>query len=275
MRIALHSCALARSKDDGGKISHIIPLLDRPFGSKSLRFEEAWATALHNMTQFPFDAVGFDLDGTLLDTFRDLGEAVNHALELGGFERVSIESSKDLIGGGAKIMLSQAVDAQGGLPNDEFKTLYKAMLAYYSEHNAVYSQPYPHAVKVLDELKARGVKLVVVTNKFEEFARNVLTQLDLIHYFEDVIGGNSLGKGEDGQYLAKPHPDPLIKAREICGGGSFVFIGDSSYDINAARSASVPSVAVTYGYGDKPAHELGATAVIDSLDQLIPVLEAL
>jgi phosphoglycolate phosphatase len=227
------------------------------------------------MTDFPFDAVGFDLDGTLLDTFRDLGEAVNHALKLGGFERVSVESSKDLIGGGAKIMLSQAVDAQGGLPPDEFKKLYKAMLSFYSENNAVHSRPYPHAVEVLDELKARGVKLVVVTNKFEEFARNVLTQLDLIGYFETVIGGNSLGKDEQGKYLAKPAPEPLLKAREVCGGGSFVFIGDSSYDINAARAARVPSVAVTYGYGDKPPHELGADAVIDSLAELLEALEAL
>ena len=227
------------------------------------------------MAKFPFDIVGFDLDGTLLDTFRDLGEAVNHALEMGGFERVSVESSKDLIGGGAKIMLARAVDAQGGLPPEEFKKLYKRMLTYYSEHNAVYSKPYPHAVDVLDALKTRNVKLVVVTNKFEEFARSVLTQLDLISYFSTVIGGNSLGKGSDGQFIAKPAPDPLIKAREACGGGSFVFVGDSSYDINAANAAEVPSVAVTYGYGDKPSAELGADAVIDSLSELIPALESL
>ena len=99
------------------------------------------------MTKFPFDTVGFDLDGTLLDTFRDLGEAVNHALELGGFERVSVESSKDLIGGGAKIMLQRAVDAQGGLPDEDFRTLYKKMLAYYADHNADFSRPYPHAIE--------------------------------------------------------------------------------------------------------------------------------
>lgn len=227
------------------------------------------------MTDFPFDTVGFDLDGTLLDTFRDLGEAVNHALEHGGFERVSVESSKDLIGGGAKVMLKRALDAQGGVAEDQFKALYKAMLAYYSEHNADHSRPYPHAIEALDALKSRGVKLVVVTNKFEKFARNVLTQLNLTDYFEAIIGGDSLGKGTDGQFLAKPAPDPLLKAQEICGGGSFVFIGDSSFDINAARAASVPCVAVTYGYGDKPAQELGANAVIDSLDQLIPAIEAL
>ncbi|MCK0098127.1 HAD hydrolase-like protein [Qipengyuania sp. S6317L1] len=231
------------------------------------------------MTTFPFNAVGFDLDGTLVDSFRDLGEAVNHALELGGFEKVPVDSSKDLIGGGAKIMLSKAVDAQsgkeGGLSADEFKALYKKMLAYYSENNAVHTRPYPHAREVVGELKSRGVKVIVVTNKFEEFARSILTQIDFIEPFEAVIGGNSLGKGPDGQFLAKPHPDPIFKAREICGGGSFAFVGDSTYDVNAAKSAGVPVVGAAYGYCDKPPHELGADAVIDSLDGLIPALETL
>ncbi|EAQ30742.1 predicted phosphatase [Erythrobacter sp. NAP1] len=227
------------------------------------------------MAKFPFDAVGFDLDGTLLDTFRDLGEAVNHALKLGGYDTVPVDSSKDLIGGGAKIMLARAIEAQGGLPPEEFKPLYKAMLAYYSENNAVHSAPYPHAREVVDELATRGVKMVVVTNKFEEFARSILTQIDFIAPFETVIGGNSLGKGPDGKFLAKPDPAPVLKAREICGGGRFAFLGDSTYDVKAARGAGVPVIGAAYGYCDKPPHELGANAVIDSLEGLIPALEAL
>lgn len=227
------------------------------------------------MSDFPFAAIGFDLDGTLVDSFRDLGEAVNHALELGGFERVAVESSKDLIGGGAKIMLARAVEAQGGLPEDEFRPLYKQMLAYYAENNAVHTAPYPHAREMIAELKSRGVKVAVVTNKFEEFARSILTRIDFIEPFETVIGGNSLGKGPDGQFLAKPHPDPIHKAKEICGGGTFAFVGDSTYDVKAAKAAGVPVVGAAYGYCDKPPRELGADAVIDSLEGLIPALEAL
>ena len=227
------------------------------------------------MTDIPFDAIGFDLDGTLLDTFRDLGAAVNHALVLGGFAAVSIETSKDLIGGGAKIMLARAVEAQGGLPEDEFKRLYKAMLGYYEDHNAVHTAPYPGVREALAELAARKVRMVVVTNKFEAFARNVLSSLDLIDSFETVIGGDSMGKGEDGQFLAKPHPAPVLKAREVTGGGRFVFIGDSTYDVRAARAADVPVVAAAYGYCDRPPHELGADSVIDSFDALIPALASL
>lgn len=227
------------------------------------------------MSNFPFQTIGFDLDGTLVDSFHDLGEAVNYALELGGFDRVPVETSKDLIGGGAKIMLSKAVDNQGGLPADEFKVLYKKMLSFYAENNAVHTRPYPHAREVVAELRARGAKVIVVTNKFEEFARSILTQIDFIEPFEGVIGGNSLGKGADGQFLAKPHPEPILKAREICGGGTFAFVGDSTYDVNAAKSAGVPVIGAAYGYCDKPPHELGADTVIDSLDQLITALEAL
>ncbi len=227
------------------------------------------------MHDIPFDAIGFDLDGTLLDTFRDLGAAVNHALVLGGFDAVSVETSKDLIGGGAKIMLARAVEAQGGLPEDEFRRLYKAMLAFYEENNAVHTVPYPGVREVLADLAARGIRMAVVTNKFEAFARNVLTALDLIEAFEAVIGGDSLGKGEDGQFLAKPHPAPVLKARAVTGGGSFAFLGDSTYDVRAAKAAGVPVIAAAYGYCDRPPHDLGADAVIDSFEGLIPALAGL
>lgn len=227
------------------------------------------------MTEIPFDAIGFDLDGTLLDTFRDLGAAVNHALVLGGFESVSVESSKDLIGGGAKIMLVRALEAQGGVPEEEFKRLYKAMLKFYEAHNAVHTVPYPRVRETLAALAERGIRMAVVTNKFEAFARSVLTQLDLIDAFETVIGGDSMGRGPDGQFLAKPHPAPVLKARQVLGNSRFVFIGDSTYDARAAKDAGVPFVAAAFGYCDAPVQEMGAAAVIESFGELIEVLETL
>lgn len=227
------------------------------------------------MTDFPFHGVGFDLDGTLLDTFRDLGAAVNHALELGGFAPVPVDQSKDLIGGGAKIMLARAVEAQGGMPEEDFRALYKAMLGYYAEHNAVHTRPYPHAETMLRELGSRGVKMAVVTNKFEEFATKVLKEMGLADYFVAIIGGDSMGRGPDGNFLAKPAPDPVIEARRRCAAERFAFVGDSTYDVKAARGAEVPVIAAAYGYCDRAPHELGADAVIDSLSELIPALERL
>ena len=222
------------------------------------------------MANFPFDIVGFDLDGTLLETHRDLGTAVNHALTIGGFAKVAVESAKDLIGGGAKIMLERAIAAQGGIDEARFRDLYKEMLAFYGKNYAVHTRPYPGAIEALDALHERGVRVAVITNKFEEFARGVLGSLDLIDRFDCVIGGDTMGKGR-----AKPAPDPILKAHETCGGGSFVYIGDSSYDMRAARAAGVPVVAACYGYCDATPEELGADATIDSLHDLIPVLERL
>ena len=227
------------------------------------------------MADFPFDIVAFDLDGTLLETHRDLGAAVNHALALGGFDLVPADSASDLIGGGAKIMLKQAVDAQGGLPDEKFRPLYKQMLAYYSENNAVHTRPYPGAAETLAALTQADVRMAVVTNKFEGFARQILTSLELIDHFVGVIGGDSLGKDADGKYIAKPAPGPVLRAQEICGGGRIVFVGDSSYDVKAARAAGVPVIAAMYGYCDGTAEELGADAAIDSLGGLIPALETL
>lgn len=231
------------------------------------------------MADIPFDAIGFDLDGTLVDSFRDLGVAVNHALSLGGFAPVPVETSQDLIGGGAKIMLAKAIGEQGGLPGgiegNDFRALYKAMLRFYEDNNAVHTRPYPGALEVVSELRERGIVCAVVTNKFEVFARSILQQLDFLGPFETVIGGDSMGRNADGVYLSKPHPEPIEEARKRCGGGRFAFVGDSSYDINAARAAGVPAIACAYGYCDAPPAELGADAVIETLGELIGALESL
>ena len=89
-----------------------------------------------------------------------------------------------------------------------------------------------------------------------------------------------MGKGEDGKFRSKPFADPIIEARKRCAGdpenpGAFAFVGDSSYDIKAARAAGVPVIAAAYGYCDAAPSQLGADAVIDSLDELIPALAQL
>jgi phosphoglycolate phosphatase len=221
------------------------------------------------MGEIPFDIVGFDLDGTLLDTHRDLAEAVNHALASGGFDAVPTDHAKNLIGGGAKAMLAKAIEEQGGLPEERFRMLYKQMLAHYGSHSTVHTAPFPHGADVLADLHHRGIKMAVITNKFESFAKDILRKLHLIDCFETVIGGDTLGKGR-----AKPEPDPLIEARERLGGGRMVYVGDSSYDVMAARAAEVPAVVAGYGFCDKPPHELGGDAVIDSLGALVPLLES-
>ena len=227
------------------------------------------------MIDFPFDIVGFDLDGTLLDTHRDLGAAVNHALQLAGRPAVPVERIEGLIGGGAKLMLRHALEETGGISDEDFRPLYKALLAYYGEHNADHSRPYPGVVDTLDELKRRGVKLAVVTNKFESFATDILQKLSLDHHFGAIIGGDTMGKGR-----AKPAPDPIFEiirrlAGDDAGPSRTAFVGDSSYDIASARAANVPVIAAAYGYCDRLPQDLGADAIIDSMADCVAALESL
>jgi phosphoglycolate phosphatase len=222
------------------------------------------------MTTFSFQIVGFDLDGTLLDTSADLTAAVNHALVDAGRKPLTVAEVKPMIGGGAKHMLTLTMEATGGCSDEELRRLYKLMLAYYGEHIAVETRPFPGAIEAVDALRARGVKVAVVTNKFESFAEKVLGELGLRDRFDALIGGDTMGKG-----LAKPHRAPIDEMIRRCGGGSAAFVGDSIYDIEAARNAGIPGIAVSFGFLMQPVEELGANAVIDGYAELIPTLERL
>ncbi|MEN2787418.1 HAD-IA family hydrolase [Sphingomonas qilianensis] len=219
------------------------------------------------MTNFPFAIIGFDLDGTFLDTSGDLTAAVNHALASAGRPALTTAQVKTMIGGGARHMLTQGLEATGGCDPDAFRPLYKRMLAYYDAHIAVHSRPYPGALAALDELDARGVKTAIVTNKFESMARKLLTELGLLDRFATLIGGDTLGPD-----LAKPHRAPIDEMTRRLGGGSAAFVGDSIYDIMAARNAGIPSIAVSFGFLLQPIGELGADAIIDAYAELIPTL---
>lgn len=223
------------------------------------------------MTDFPFSSVGFDLDGTLLDTSRDLCAALNHALAIEGRAPVPTDEVADLIGGGAAQMLRKALEVRGGAVSEErFWQLQGELLAFYADNIAVHTAFYPGAEAMLDELDRRGVKIAVATNKKEAYAVRLFEEMGILGRFATVIGGDSLGPGR-----AKPAPDMIHEYVARLGGGATVFVGDTTFDIGAARAAGVPSVAVSFGFNDLPAHELGADAVIGHFDELVPVLAGL
>lgn len=227
------------------------------------------------MTQFPFAIVGFDLDGTLVDSHRDLAPALNHALALAGRPEVAPEKVRRFIGGGARMMLVRALESTGGpLPEDEFESVLSDLLTHYEAHIADRTVPFPGCVEALDALAGHGCKLAVITNKIEVFSRKLLGELGLADRFEVILGGDTLGPGS-----AKPAPDMIEAAIAMCGGAKgttrFAMVGDSSYDVLAAKSAEVPVVALNFGYNDMPADELGADAVIGHYDELVGVLERL
>lgn len=223
------------------------------------------------MARFPFDIVGFDLDGTLLDTHADLGAALNHALVRAGRPAVPAGSVRDLIGGGAKQMLDRALAVTGGpLPAEVVRTLHAELIDFYRANIAVHSGLFPGGAEMLDGLAGRGAKLAVVTNKLESLAVSLLDELGLSPRFYTIIGGDTLGPGR-----AKPAPDLLHEMVARAGGGRAAFVGDTTYDTRAAAAAGFPCVAVSFGFCDMAPQELGADVVIDHYDELIPALERL
>lgn len=220
------------------------------------------------MTLHRFSIVGFDLDGTLLDTSGDLGAAVNHALGLIGRSPVSPEQVSGLIGGGSRLMLRRALELTGGSEGIDAEALYDPLIEFYAANIAVHTALYPGGEAMLDALEAAGTQLALVTNKPEWLALSLLDQLGLARRFACIIGGGS------GLPL-KPAPDALHAMVERLGGGSAAYVGDTTFDTGAASAAGLPCVAVGFGFNDLPPHQLGADAVIGHFDELVPALAAL
>lgn len=217
-----------------------------------------------------FDIVGFDLDGTLLDTSASLTKAVNYALAQANRPPLHIDEVRPMIGGGAKRTLETGLERSGGYDPEDMRRLYPLLLDFYRDNISEGTFPFPGAIEALDRLAAGGVRLAIVTNKFEHLAIKLLGELDLLDRFVTVIGGDTMGKGN-----AKPSAAPIREMIARAGGGTAVFIGDSIYDTMAAKNAGIPSVAVSFGFLSGRVEDLAADAVIDHFDALIPTLDAL
>lgn len=218
------------------------------------------------MASIPFDIVGFDLDGTLIDTSGDLAAAVNHALDTVGRAPFPVADIRPFVGKGAKVMLQRALDASGGHDDALLQRLLPVLLDYYRQNLVNHSVPYPGLVASLDALAARGVRLGVCTNKAERFAVPLMEQLGLSDRFASIVGGDTVG-------IAKPDPAPIHAMIERAGGGRAVFLGDTINDIAGAKNAGIANVAVSFGFLDGPVEDLEADAIIHHFDELVPLLE--
>ncbi len=218
------------------------------------------------MADIPFDIIGFDLDGTLIDTSGDLAAAVNHAITAIGRPAYPAEAIRPFVGKGARVMLERALTALGDCTPELVEDRLPVLLDYYQQNLAIHSIPYPGCIAALDALAARGIRLAICTNKAERFAVPLMQQLGLADRFAAIIGGDTVG-------IAKPDPAPIHAMIERSGGGRCAFVGDTINDIAGARNAGIASIAVGFGFLEGPVEELEADAVIDHFDALVPTLE--
>ena len=220
------------------------------------------------MTHLAFDCIGFDLDGTLLETSGDLAEAVNHVIAPLGLEGFTAHSIRPFVGRGSHKMLERALAARGRTDADELtERLLPELTEFYAAHLAVHTRPFPGAVAALEGLAALGLRLAVCTNKVERLALPLIAQLGLTRHFATIVCGDTVG-------ALKPDPAPLRAMMERAGAGRWLFVGDTSNDTGAARAAGLPCVALSFGFCDGNVRALGADAVIDRYEQLVPLVQA-
>ncbi len=213
----------------------------------------------------PLKAVLFDLDGTLVDSEKDIAEAANFTREHYGLRRVPDSTIAQYVGNGVLTLLEKSLQT-----TDQTKILeaYGIFQQHYRVHCADYTKPFPGTFDLLDALKKKNIKMGVVSNKPQEFTTSVLEQLDLAPYFEIAFGPEATTN-------RKPHPEPLLVALQKLGAQPHeaIMVGDSIVDIQAAQSVPMRVAVLTHGYGTR---EVLSSAnpdwMVDSLQELIPLL---
>jgi phosphoglycolate phosphatase len=226
------------------------------------------------MTDFPYQIIGFDLDGTLLDTSPELTVSVNHTLALAGLPTLHQDEVKPMVGLGAKHMLQVGLERAGNTDPQALREYLPILLDHYGENLGTGSPPYPGLLDAMARFDEMGVKMAIVTNKYERFAVKLLTEVGLIDRFACVIGGDTMGKGKSKPDRA-PIDEMIRRSGGVPGETPAAFIGDSIYDVMAAHNAGIPCVAVSFGFLHQPVETLGADAIIDHYDAFIPTLEHL
>jgi phosphoglycolate phosphatase len=208
--------------------------------------------------------IAFDLDGTLVDTAPDLVGVLNAILGEHGHPPLPLATARPMIGRGALALLERGFAAAGApLHPQTAQPLFDRFIDLYAARIADESRPFPGVAEALDALAGAGATLAVCTNKRTWLSQALLAALGLAGRFAAVMGPDTAG-------AAKPDPRHLIAAVAAAGGrieGS-VMVGDSKADLDAARAAGVPMVAVSFGYTEIPAAELGADALIDHFAEL-------
>lgn len=220
------------------------------------------------------DAVLLDLDGTLLDTAGDIGTVLNLALADRQLGPLPVATVRTLIGRGAPSLVGRALQLLGTPAQEvDVETMLGRFCAHYEglyAGDGGTATPFPGVLEGLRALHAAGLKLAVVTNKQRRFALQVLGRLDLLRWFEAVVGGDTSGQ-------RKPDPRPLHHACELLGvdGRHALMVGDSAIDVRAARAAGMPVVCVPYGYNEgQAASALECDALVPTLAQLPALLRA-
>lgn len=208
----------------------------------------------------------FDLDGTLIDSKRDLADSVNAMRVHLGEPHLPDEMVYSYVGNGAPVLVRRALP---GRDEEEIERGLKFFLDYYRDHMLDATTLYPGVREALDQLLAADVKMAVLTNKPVRFSEHLIKGLGLDGHFFRVYGGNSFEE-------KKPHPKGIELLMEESGIGrdQTIMVGDSSVDIMTARNAQVRACGVSWGFQPETFAAAPPDFVIDDMSELVGMVIA-
>jgi len=215
-------------------------------------------------------ALFFDLDGTLINSSEDLANSINFMLKSLGKKEYDIKLIETWIGNGATILVKRALS--GGFDiketnENEFKKAFDIFMNHYENNLCINTKIYPGVKEVLEKIKDK--KLAIITNKPFRFVSPILKHFEIEHYFDLILGGDSLDE-------KKPSPKPLLFACEKLNiaPNETIMIGDSNNDILAAKNANIKSIALTYGYSQgKNIKNLQPNFIANNIREILKVID--
>ncbi|NPA58461.1 MAG: HAD-IIIA family hydrolase [Aquificae bacterium] len=208
----------------------------------------------------------FDLDGTLINSAKDIGVAVNYALMKLGKATVPLSKIIKHVGYGGRRLMEGVLGTEDEELVDRAVELFRE---YYFSNPACYTYLYPYVREMLEILKKKDKKVAVITNKYEDISRRILKKLGILDTIDLLVGGDTTP-------YKKPHPYPVVYAVERLGldRERTVMIGDSEADVGAGKSAGVKTGLVLFGFGDREKSlQASPDFVINSFSQIISRLD--
>lgn len=211
-----------------------------------------------------YDTYIFDLDGTLLDTLDDLAAAVNYALRRYGMPEHTREEVRQMVGNGVRLLMVRAIPE--GDKNPLFDDTFRTFREYYLEHSLDTTRPYDGIPELLRELRTRGKRVAVVSNKFYAATRELCQ-----HFFPDTVEV-AIGEHEAEGIRKKPAPDTVMEAfRQLnVSKENAVYVGDSDVDLQTAINSELPCISVLWGFRDRAFLEAhGATTFVNKPEEIL------
>ena len=209
-----------------------------------------------------YKLIAFDLDGTILNTLDDLCDSVNHVLEEFYFPKRTIEEVRKFVGNGVLKLIERAVPENTS--NEVILQVFNRFSEYYLTHSAIKTKPYDGVIDLFKELRKRGCKIAVVSNKIHPAVVSLCEE-----YFPNLI---DFSLGDDPVRPKKPNPEMLEYVLEQLNitKEEMVYVGDSEVDIETAVNAGVNYISVDWGFKTKEfLIEHGSINIASTMNELL------